>query len=184
MTQQRPFAALGAALALTLAAPAEPHAAPNDAQRVAQLHSEWILQGWEKAPGDGPFDFRRQLGRFYDLEARDLLLYDDFDPQRRVARSADEYGAFWAPHFTRLRSARHWVVDAPLVLTTGDLAASTLEFSARLEGPDGEVVAIRTRSSLVWARRAAGWKIVREHNSSTVITEAELARLNQDAAER
>jgi ketosteroid isomerase-like protein len=146
-------------------------------QAVSALHREWILVGWEKKEGDGPFDFRSKLGRFYELGARDLMLYDDFEPQRRVARSADQYGGFWTGPFTSLKSAKHAVVDAPSTLVSGDLASSTLEFTARLEAPDGKITAIRTRSSLTWRLSDAQWKIVREHNSSTVIDERQLEAL-------
>ncbi len=73
-------------------------------------------------------------------------------------------------------------MDGPSVLVSGDLAASTLEFTARLDHGDGRITAIRTRSSLVWQRQTDDWKIVREHNSSTVIEEDELERLISAAA--
>ena len=50
------------------------------------LHRAWILQGWEYHPGDPRFSFREKLGRFYDWSARDVLLFDDFDPQCRRLR--------------------------------------------------------------------------------------------------
>jgi ketosteroid isomerase-like protein len=137
---------------------------------VGELHREWILVGWEKQVGDGPFIFREKLGKYYDFSAHDVVLYDDFDPQKRVAHSAEEYGTFWEPSFSALRSVRHRVVNGPEVASgSGDLAASTLEFEALIEAADGNVTRIRTRSSLVWRCIRAGWKIIREHNSSVVI---------------
>ena len=142
------------------------------------LHRAWILQGWEHHPGDPRFSFREKLGQYYDWSTRDVLLFDDFDPQRRAARSAAAYGAIWEPIFRANRSARHTVSDGPEVVTgTGDLAASSLEFTARIEPLKGEVVGIRTRSDIVWRCRADGWKIVREHNSSKVIPVAEAERV-------
>jgi ketosteroid isomerase-like protein len=171
--------ALGA-VAVMAAMPAEAQSAPSPpsqtacaASGVSRLHRDWIMS-WDKQPGDPPFDFRAKFARYYDWAGTDVHLYDDFDPQRRVARSPAEYGSFWAAPFTALRSARHGVIDGPDVASgTGDLAASTLEFVARLEAGDGKIVGIRTRSSLVWRCRPDGWVIVREHNSSQPISPAE-----------
>jgi hypothetical protein len=80
------------------------------------------------------------------------VLYDDFDPQRRVVRSPAAYGAIWEQPFSALQSAEHRVVSGPSVLVSGDLATATLEFAARLTGGDGKVTGIRTFSSLVWRR--------------------------------
>ena len=147
-------------------------------QGAGALHRRWILEGWERAPGDGRFDFRTKLGEFYAWADRDVVLYDDFDPQHRVARSAAAYAAIWEPIFNTVRSARHVVSDEPAVLPpSGDLTASTLEFAALIEGADGEVTAIRTRSDLVWRRRSGGWRIVREHNSTRVVSVAEVSAL-------
>lgn len=145
--------------------------------QITELHNEWILVGWEKHPGDGPFDFRSKLGKFYNLTSPDVLLYDDFDPQYRVARSADEYGAFWTAPFTAMRSARHRIMDAPNAIIGSGLATSTLEFAARLEAADGAITGIRTRSSLVWQCTEREWKIVREHNSTRRITQDEIDSL-------
>jgi ketosteroid isomerase-like protein len=145
----------------------------SGAAGVSQLHRDWIMT-WDKQPGDPAFDFRAKFGKYYDWAGEDVHLYDDFDPQRRVARSAADYGAVWAAPFTALKSAQHGVINGPdAVSGRGDIAASTLEFAARLEAADGKIVGIRTRSSLVWRCHDDGWKIVREHNSSQTISPAE-----------
>jgi hypothetical protein len=142
---------------------------------AAALTREWILVGWEKHPGDPPFDFEAKLGRFYDLEATpaEASFYDDFDPQHRLLASARSYGDIWQVPFTSLRSAEHGISMAPKVLRDGSLAAVTMQFVARLITGDGEVIGIRTLSSLTWRCSEKGWKIVREHNSSQ--------RLSRDA---
>ncbi len=155
-----------------------------DATAVAALHREWILVGWERKVGDGPLDFRQKLGKYYNWSSSDVLLYDDFDPQRRVVRSPAAYGAIWEPPFSALRSAEHRVVSGPSVLVSGDLATSTLEFAARLTDKEGKETGIRTFSSLVWRSTAEGWKIVREHNSSTVLSPTQLAALMNPASNR
>lgn len=146
---------------------------------VKQRHHDWIMN-WDKQPGDAPFAIRDKFGTYYDWDGQDVHLYDDFDPQRRVARSAEEYGTFWAKPFTALSSARHGVINGPDVATgTGDLAASTLEFVARLEAEGGDITGVRMRSSIVWRCHIDGWKIVREHNSGMTITPAETDQLLQ-----
>ncbi|MFD4636077.1 nuclear transport factor 2 family protein [Lentzea sp. NPDC058436] len=140
-------------------------------QVIAELHERWVF-GWDRRAGDAPFDFRRVLGEFYDWES-DLRLYDDFDPEHRVATTAAAYGAIWEPAFREMVSAHHAVDDGPHVLAGDDLAASTLRFVARIVTPDA-TSDIRTTTSLVWRRRPAGWRIVREHNSTEVLPEGDL----------
>ncbi|WP_410585973.1 YybH family protein [Amycolatopsis sp. lyj-23] len=142
----------------------------DENREIADLHRRWVF-GWERTEGDPPFDFRRTFGEFYDFGSADVRLYDDFDPQQRVASSAAGYGEIWEPAFRKLVSVQHVVDDGPHVVTGGELAASTLRFVARITTPDA-VTDIRTTTSLVWRRTPAGWRIIREHNSSRVLTAA------------
>lgn len=170
---------LAAALALTAVAEAAAET-PKAACAVSgpaspgALHREWILVGWEKHRGDPPFDFQQRLGRFYHWDSQDVRLYDDFDPQHRVARSATEWASIWTPPFTALIEARHSVMDGPDVISDQRLATSTLEFAARLETEVDVIVGVRARSSLVWSCTPAGWKIVREHTSTRRVTREEI----------
>lgn len=168
---------IGAIAFTGTAAAADAPACSTSEQLVTDLHREWIMVGCEKRPGDGPFDFHAKLGKFYDFTSPDVVLYDDFDPQHRVARSADEYGTFWTAPFSAMTSARHRVMDGPDTLVRNGLATSTLEFAARLEAADGAITGIRTRSSLVWQCTAQGWRIVREHNSTRLIERGEIDSL-------
>ncbi|MGA5550337.1 hypothetical protein [Streptomyces pseudogriseolus] len=68
----------------------------TDEQLIADLHGRWVF-GWERDEGDPPFDFRRVFGDFYDFDSPDVRLYDDFDPEQRVAATAAEYGSIWEP---------------------------------------------------------------------------------------
>ncbi len=144
----------------------------SEEQVIADLHHRWVF-GWERNEGDPPFDFRRTFGGFYDFGSTDVRLYDDFDPAQRVAGTAAEYGSIWEPGFRRMTTAHHAVDDGPHVVTDHDLAASTLVFVARITTPDA-VTDIRTTTSLVWRRTPAGWRIVREHNSTRVLPAGEL----------
>src|SRR5688500_13934088 len=61
----------------------------------AELHRDWLMTGWERAAGDAPFNFRQDLGRYYDFTRTDLSLFDDFDPELKVRTTADDYGKVW-----------------------------------------------------------------------------------------
>ncbi|MFT4055243.1 MAG: hypothetical protein QM681_12120 [Novosphingobium sp.] len=175
----RSIAFIGAGIATPLVAnaasaqscPADGNAAP------AALHREWILKGWEKHHGDPLFDFGKKLGHFYDWSGETLILYDDMAPDHEVAHSAERYGELFTPLFRQQREVRHAVIDGPDAIVDGRLAVSTLEFAARLVGPDGTVMGIRDRSTLTWRCRDDGWKIVREHNSSHGVSREEIDRL-------
>ncbi len=138
-----------------------------------ELHRQWILEGWERLDGDGHFVFAEKLGRFYS-RGNDLHLYDSFDPQHRVARTAAEYASYWEGPFNSFRSARHAVTDGPAVLIEAGLAATTLEFVARLESADGKVISNRARSAMVWRCEQGRWRIVREQNAVREVPHAEV----------
>lgn len=146
-----------------------PACASTGEASVAALARDWILVGWERKAGDGPFSFRDKLGKYYDWSSTDAMMYDDFDPEHRVVRSPAAYGAIWEPSFSALRTAHHRLALAPAVMASGDLAIATLQFVARLEGSNGKVTGIRTYTSLAWRCTGDGWKIVREHNSSVIL---------------
>ncbi len=144
----------------------------TDEQLIADLHGRWVF-GWERDEGDPPFDFRRVFGDFYDFDSPDVRLYDDFDPEQRVATTAAEYGSIWEPVFRKTASVHHAVDDGPHVVAGQDVAASTLTFVARITLPDA-ITDIRTTTSLVRRRTRDGWRIVREHNSSRVLPQGDL----------
>lgn len=171
------MAFLACASAAAAASTIDPSCKAPQSADVVKLHRDWILIGWEKKAGDPPFVFKNKLGKYYDFAAKDLILYDDFDPQHRVARTADAYGDVWNQPFNSLISAEHKVVSGPEVLRSGRLAASQLTFAARLTMADKTEVGIRTTTSLVWRCGEQGWKIAREHNSSVRVDAAELNRL-------
>jgi hypothetical protein len=100
-------------LFLAIAAALSPAASPGatdaqtppciagDRSAVAERHGQWILNWDRKTPGER-WDFDEKFGHFYDYKATDMVLYDDFDPQYRVARSPGEYSAIWSPPFKTL----------------------------------------------------------------------------------
>jgi ketosteroid isomerase-like protein len=145
------------------------------AQEVAALQQAWIL-GWDKTENEALRPFREVLDRYYDFGAP-VILFDDFDPQRREFRTVQDYAdAFW-PGFAQLRSAAHAIEAPPEVVVEGDLAATRMVFIAVLTEPDGTVVANRATNSQVWRRtEGLGWRIVRDHTGVEAIPVDEARR--------
>jgi hypothetical protein len=139
-----------------------------DAEVVAQLQRMWILEGWEKAPGE-KFVFRRKAGVFYDWESTELALYDSFDPELRLARRPTEWETAFEASFDRMRSALHAVIAEPVVVVSNDIAAATFEFCARLERADGTAQGVICRTSHVFQLTTGSWKIIREHTSGRTV---------------
>ncbi|WP_244491027.1 YybH family protein [Paramesorhizobium deserti] len=150
----------------------------SGANSVPELHKEWILVGWDKPVAGQSWDFREKLGKYYDWEANDVVLYDDMSPDFQIARSPEEYRALWESSFQALRRAHHLVLNGPEVIAGDKLSTSTLEFAARLEPPESQpIISVRARSTLVWRCTSDGWRIVREHNSTRRITPEESRQL-------
>src|SRR3954465_13579472 len=83
-----------------------------DHEQIAALHLRW-MNALVRGEGDPNLDFRTDDSDLYDFDGSDVVLYDDFDPERRVARSADEYAAIWEPVFAGVHTPRHSVSDGP-----------------------------------------------------------------------
>jgi ketosteroid isomerase-like protein len=133
------------------------------AAEVAALQRRWIFER-DRAEGDPDVDFDADLAHYYDGD--DDILFDDFDPQRRVLRSAVEYGKVFGPAFNQVRAAEHVIEQAPEVIVSGDLAATQMVFIARLTTGDGTVSATRAVNSQVWRKGTHDrWGIVRDHTS-------------------
>ncbi|WP_234822912.1 hypothetical protein [Ensifer adhaerens] len=153
---------------------AQPACPASGADGPAELHRSWILEGWERAPGDPAFKFADKLGRYYDL-AGEGVFYDDLAPNFRTVRRAADYGAMWEGPFNNMRAAIHAVSDGPDAIVGERVASTTLEFVARLETKDGAVTAIIDRSQLGWECDGRRWVIRHEHNSARAVSESEIA---------
>lgn len=140
----------------------------SEEEQVASLQVDWIM-GWDKAPDQTLAPFGKVFNRFYDFDAP-VILFDDFDPQRRVFRTVQAYAdAFW-PTFSQMRSAEHMIETAPEVIVDGDLAATTMVFLVILSQADGATLANRCTNSQIW-RRGTGrqWRIARDHTGVEAI---------------
>ncbi len=161
-----------------VASPSEPQSADDAAETVARLQRQWIFL-WDRKEGDPDFDFEKLFADHYDFEDPDgdVILFDDFDPQRRVLRTAVDFGRTFGPAFNDMRAAEHAIEEAPEVLVSGDLAATRMVFIAKLTDAAGQVVGTRAINSQVWRRGADGrWRIVRDQTAVEEIPVEEASR--------
>lgn len=141
--------------------------ASEETQRVTDLIVRWTTEGWRRRPEDPPFNFRAQLEEFYDWSSSDdIVLHDDADPRRTIARSAEEYAEIWDPALASLTSLSNTVDEGPFVTVSGDLAIVDVFFTSRFEFEPGRVEEAPTRSLLGLRRDGDRWRIFREHGSA------------------
>lgn len=110
---------LGIACSSTFAANLRTNCASSGKEGVAQLHRDWLMIGWERDAGDADFDFRKDLGKYYDFNSKDLNLFDDFDPELRGRNTADEYGKVWYGLVPKFESVHHKITEQPGVVVAG-----------------------------------------------------------------
>jgi ketosteroid isomerase-like protein len=134
----------------------------SDIAVVSRLQQEWILR-WDREPGDPTTAFEEVFADLYDWSSDDVLLQDEFDPEKRAFDSARAYGETFWPQFMQLAACEHAIEEPPRVMVEGPLAASRFGFIARLTFGDGSVEANRCTTSQVWRRDLDGrWRIVRD----------------------
>lgn len=137
----------------------------SDVADITTLVINWVEHGWCLKHGD-TFDFYAQLRHFYDWESTDVLLHDNADPDRTIARSAADYAAIWDRSLVTLTALSNTIDDGPHVAVSGDLAVVDVCFSSRFEFEGGNVEVAPTRSSLALRRKGRHWLIFREHGSA------------------
>jgi ketosteroid isomerase-like protein len=134
---------------------------------VAELHRNWLLEGWERDAGDPEFNFRKDLGKYYDFSRTDLSLFDDFDPQLKVRNTADDYGSIWYALVPKFKSVHHKITEQPGVTAAGPgYSHSVMEFVFEVTPKAGEPMYLVSRTSILWRCTSDGWKIYKEHNSA------------------
>jgi hypothetical protein len=134
---------------------------------VAELHRDWLLIGWERDAGDPDFNFRKDLGRYYDFTKNDLSLFDDFDPKLQVRTTAEDYGKIWHALVPSFKSVHHKITEQPSPIAVGPgYSHSVMEFVFEVAPKEGEAMYFISRTSILWRCSADGWKIFKEHNSA------------------
>ena len=140
---------------------------------VAELHRDWLMIGWERDAGDPAFNFKQDLGKYYDFNRKDLNLFDDFDPELKVRHTAEDYGKVWYGLVPNFKSVHHKVTEGPNVIAAGpSYSHSVMEFVFEVTPNKGDVVHLVSRTSILWRCGPDGWKIFKEHNSARPTTAA------------
>lgn len=138
-----------------------------DVAEIKKLITGWVTRGWHLDRGH-TFDFRRQLEPYYDWEGSDVILHDNADPQRTIARSAAQYAAIWDTSLTTLVALNNTIDDGPHITVSGDLSVVDVCFSTTFEFANGHVDIAPTRSTLALRRKGQRWNIFREHGSALI----------------
>lgn len=160
------FGALSAS-GLAFAAASSNHCPGGGKDGVAALHRDWLMDGWERNAGDPDFNFQKDLGKYYDFTRTDLSLFDDFDPQLKVRRSAADYGQVWYGLVPNFKSVHHKITEPPSVTDVGPrYRHSVMEFVFEVTPKQGEKTYLISRSSILWRCTHGAWKIYKEHNSA------------------
>jgi ketosteroid isomerase-like protein len=159
--------ALGIACSSTFAADVRTDCASSGKDSVGQLHRDWLMIGWERDAGDPDFNFRKDLGKYYDFNSQDLNLFDDFDPELKVRHTSDDYGKVWYGLVPKFKSVHHKITEQPGVVAAGQgYSHSVMEFVFEVTPKQGDPMYFISRTSLLWRCTADGWKIFKEHNSA------------------
>lgn len=137
---------------------------------VAELHRDWLMIGWERDAGDPAFNFKQDLGKYYDFARKDLNLFDDFDPALKVRNTAEDYGTIWHALVPNFKSVHHKITEGPNVVPVGpSYSHSVMEFAFEVTANNGSVSHLISRTSILWRCSPEGWKIYKEHNSARPI---------------
>lgn len=167
-------------------------AAPASAQQTAcartgpasplELHTAWILDGWELREGDPAFVFKHEMDRYYDLENPAGVFYDNFAPNGAPTfDNAAEYGANWEAPVNSSRSIRHALTGHNQQLVGDTVASTTLGFVGDITRLSGERITFDARSQLGWECAAGEWVIRHELNSAWVVEPEAVAPFFQRA---
>lgn len=158
------------------AADVRTNCASTGKEGVAQLHRDWLMIGWERDAGDPDFNFRKDLGKYYDFNSRDLNLFDDFDPELKVRNTADDYGKVRYGLVPKFKSVHHKITEQPGVVAAGPgYSHSVMEFVFEVTPKQGDVMHLISRTSILWRCTSDGWKIFKEHNSARPVDAAAYA---------
>ncbi|AJY46239.1 hypothetical protein [Martelella endophytica] len=150
-----------------------PQAGPD---APAELHADWIMDGWERRKSDPDFVFAEKMDRYYDLNNVEGVFYDNFAPGKtQLFRDAAVYGANWEELQNAAITVRHGLTIANDAIVGQTVASTTLGFVGRIERADGEVIAFDGRSQLGWACTDNGWKIRHELNYAGPVDPEEIA---------
>lgn len=136
----------------------------SEKAQIAKLSEYWI-QAWSPQKDAKNFNFMERFSNFY-AEGNDLILFDNADPQARIANSAEDYGNIWDSLLPNLSYVDNRITSEPEVYLDGDLAVSTMVWETTFIFNDRRENKVPTIGTLVWQRTSQGWRIVHEHGTA------------------
>jgi len=161
------FAAIAGLLATQASATECPATGPDG---PLALHKAWLMQGWERHETDPAFHFVDKMQRYYDLNDRTGVFFDNFAPgPSQLFHDSVRYGTNWEDLQNAARTVRHGLTDKGDALIDRSVASTTLGFVGRIDRKDGQVVAFDGRSQLGWKCTHGHWKIHHELNFATIV---------------
>lgn len=172
-----------AALALALAAFAEPAlaqdavCAQDGPNAPLALHTDWIMEGYERREGDAPFVFADKMARYYDIDDPAGVFWDNFAPgNTQLFDDGAVYGANWEDLQNAARSVLHGLTGGNSEIVGDEIASTTLGFVGKIDRLDGQFIAFEGRSQLSWECDAGDWKVRQELNYAWVLEPKDIAQ--------
>lgn len=155
---------------------AQDNACPQDGPDAPlTLHTDWIMDGWERREGDPDFVFADKMARYYDLEDPAGVFYDNFAPgETQLFRNGAQYGANWEDLQNAAQSILHGLTEGDDQIVGDKVASTTLGFVGLIDRLDGQVIAFDGRSQLGWMCNDGAWKIRHELNYAWVVEPEEI----------
>lgn len=149
---------------LATAMPAFAQSDRNDITEINRLSYAWI-KAWSPQENAKNFSFIKRFKDFY-AKGNNLILFDNADPQARIATSAKEYGTIWDSLLPNLAYVDNHITREPEIFVNGNLAVSTFVWETTFVSSNGKEQRVPTIGTLVWQKTAQGWRIIHEHGTA------------------
>src|SRR5690606_508623 len=115
----------------------------EDMAVLADLIRQWVETGWRHNK-DEPFSFHGRLRQFYDYASPDTQFFDDFDEQKRISDSVNDYAEIWDKFIPTLVSLWNNLDGSPDIIISGDIAVVNVRFVTHFVAGNGRSDAVRT----------------------------------------
>ncbi len=136
----------------------------TDEAKIRELTEQW-RKIWSPQENAKNFSFMERFKDFY-AESNNLILFDNADPQARIATSAKEYGTIWNSLLPNLAYVDNHITSKPKIFVDGNLAVSTFVWETTFVSSNGKEQRVPTIGTLVWQKTKQGWRIVHEHGTA------------------
>ncbi|MDJ0589833.1 MAG: nuclear transport factor 2 family protein [Pleurocapsa sp. MO_226.B13] len=134
----------------------------NDATEIARLSRAW-LEAISPKEDVKNFNFMERMSCFYET-GDNLILFDNADPETRIANSASEYGRIWDSLLRQLDYLDIQIIREPIVFVDGNLAVSILVWKETTFTNSNRVEQhLSFLGTVIWQRTEQSWRIIHEH---------------------